>query len=252
LPFSLSVADQGIGMSPDEQRRLFKRFSQADASSTRRFGGTGLGLAITRELITIMGGEISVASKVGEGSTFTVKLTLPLAAQQGGTGEPVRHAVREGRQVQLHVLVAEDDEINRMVIRMFLEAQGHAVVLVENGQKATEAVQADAYDLVLMDVMMPVMDGVTATKHIRELPPPTGLIPIIALTANAMAGDRDVYLAAGMNSYVSKPIDKRSLFVAIEDLLNMRAWTPSEGKAAAAPAPKAEALKQLDDFISSL
>jgi signal transduction histidine kinase/CheY-like chemotaxis protein/sensor domain CHASE-containing protein len=252
LKIVLSVTDHGIGMSPEEQRRLFSRFNQADPSSTRRFGGTGLGLAITRELIRLMGGGIAVQSKVGEGSTFTVRLTLPLAAHQGAVDPSASEAHRDGPQAQLNVLVAEDDAVNRLVIRMLLQAQGHQVMLVENGQEAIEAVRGVTYDLVLMDVMMPGTDGVTATRRIRELPAPSNGVPIIALTANAMKGDRDTYLEAGMNAYVSKPIDKKQLFSTVEQVLGVRVWSPDAEDETPPAAPNAAALGQLEDFISSL
>jgi signal transduction histidine kinase/FixJ family two-component response regulator len=252
LKFVLSVTDHGIGMSAEDQRLLFRRFSQADASSTRRFGGTGLGLAITQELVKLMGGKISVESKVGEGSTFTVRLELPLASHQGVVVESESEPACDGPVTRLNVLVAEDDSVNRLVIRMIMQAQGHKVTLVENGQEAIDAVLATPYDLVLMDVMMPGTDGVTATRRIRESAAPAGSIPIIALTANAMKGDRDTYLAAGMNAYVSKPIDKKLLFSTIEQVLGVRAWNEIEPESLPAIAPSAEGLGQLEDFISSL
>ncbi len=252
LRFSLSVADQGIGMSADEQRRLFRRFTQADISSTRRFGGTGLGLSITRELVELMGGSIAIDSKLGAGSTFTVALTLPVAASRDAPAQSGAEARPEGSPIQLNVLVAEDDQINRMVIRMMLEPEGHTVTLVENGREAIEAVSTMSYDLVLMDVMMPDTDGVEATRQIRAMPPPACRVPIIALTANAMAGDRDKYLAVGMNGYVAKPVENQELFAAIEHVLGVRAWTPSGASPAAIPAPSVEALERLEDFISSL
>jgi CheY-like chemotaxis protein len=150
------------------------------------------------------------------------------------------------------VLVAEDDSVNRLVIRMIMQAQGHKVTLVENGQEAIDAVLAAPYDLVLMDVMMPGTDGVTATRRIRESPAPASGIPIIALTANAMKGDRDTYLAAGMNGYVSKPIDKKLLFSTIGQVLGVRAWSEIESNSIPVTEPSAEGLGQLEDFISSL
>ncbi len=252
LKIIMAVTDHGIGMSAAQQQRLFKRFNQADISSTRRFGGTGLGLAITQELVSLMGGKISVQSKVGEGSTFTVNLTLPLAAQQTAAGTAAAESNFDGPQARLHILVAEDDAINRLVIRSLLQAQGHEVTMVENGQEAIEAVLGVTFDIVLMDVMMPGTDGVTATKEIRKLVTPAGRVPIIALTANAMAGDRDTYLAAGMNAYVSKPIDKKLLFNAIEQILGVRAWSPTVQDAAPVSAPDAKALGALDDFVSTL
>jgi signal transduction histidine kinase/DNA-binding NarL/FixJ family response regulator len=252
LSITLSVADQGIGMSQEEQQRIFRRFSQADISLTRRFGGTGLGLAIIQELIILMGGNISLQSKLGEGSTFTVRLDLPLAAQQSDPSRAAPDVERAGPQAYLRVLVAEDDPVNRLVIRMLLKNEGHEVVLVENGFEALQAVQGEAFDLVLMDIMMPQLDGVSATRRIRELPTPASGIPIIALTANAMKGDRDSYLASGMNAYVSKPIAKKQLFATIEQILRVRVWNPSAQDAGVAQASGTAALSKLEQFITSL
>lgn len=252
LSFSLAVADQGVGIDSEHRRRLFMRFSQADVSSTRRYGGTGLGLAITRELVDLMGGDISVKSELGIGSTFTVRLNLPLSSPPETPALAEQAPAPNGALMHLNVLVAEDDHINQIVIRMFLEAQGHAVTVVGNGDEAVEAVRAAGYDLVLMDIMMPNTDGVTAARRIRGLSEPASCVPIIALTANAMAGDRDNYIAAGMNGYISKPIDKRQFFTAIEKILDVRAWTPEEVTSIKAPSPRAEALGRLEDFISSL
>ena len=251
LGVTLSVADQGIGMTPEEQQRVFTRFTQADVSSTRRFGGTGLGLAITRELLTLMGGEISVQSTPGKGSRFTVRLALPTAPQQArpvlATAPILSRSPRH-----LRVLVAEDDEVNRLVVRTLLQHQGHDMVLVENGRGAVEAVEAGGYDLVLMDVMMPEMDGITATRLIRALDPPAGSVPIIALTANAMSGDRHAYLAAGMNAYVSKPIDKQELFATIDSLLGTHTELEASPPASDAAPPAPGSLDELENFISSL
>jgi len=247
----LSVADQGIGMTPEEQQRVFTRFTQADVSSTRRFGGTGLGLAITRELLTLMGGEISVQSTPGKGSRFTVRLALPTAPRQARP-VPATAPIRSGSPRHLRVLVAEDDEVNRLVVCTLLQHQGHDMVLVENGRRAVEAAAAGGYDLVLMDVMMPEMDGITATRLIRALDPPAGSVPIIALTANAMSGDRHPYLAAGMNAYVSKPIDKQELFASIDSLLGTNTELEASPPASDAAAPASGSLDELENFISSL
>ena len=258
LHICLAITDQGIGMSPEVQRRLFQRFTQADVSLTRRFGGTGLGLAITRELVALMQGTIAVESQLGRGSTFTVGLDLPLASHETTDAQIAGDGVPEGPRVQLNVLIAEDDEVNRIVIGGLLKEQGHKIAVVENGRKAVAAVAANAeiFDLVLMDIMMPELDGVAATLQIRQLPGPAATIPIIALTANAMSGDRDTYLAAGMNAYVSKPIEQRQFFSTIEQVLNKRVWTPEISREAARPGvistPHPEALGQLEDFISSL
>ncbi len=252
LHITMAVTDQGIGISEEAQKSLFGRFNQADASATRLFGGTGLGLAITRELIALMGGDVSVKSTLGIGSTFTVAVTLPIAAEDDIPVETGSPKALTGPVKQLNLLVAEDDEINWLVIRSFLEAQGHTATLVTNGEEAVAAVQAAHYDLVLMDSMMPVMDGVTATRRIRQLHLEHGPVPIIALTANAMVGDREKYMKAGMDGYVSKPIDRTLLFEAMEKVLGVRVAKPAEPPPPA-PDPKAQAADDdIEAFMASL
>jgi PAS domain S-box-containing protein len=352
LRFRFVVADTGIGMSNEIQDRLFRKFSQADASISRRFGGTGLGLAIVKQLVELMDGEIGVDSTVGHGSRFWFEIALPAAvnptigrrmlpeklaqlrvlivddsainhrvlvgqlsafgvaacsafggcqamlelerAWQGGQpfdlviidqrmpempGDALVHLIRsmpgiagtklllassDGRNAlpaetlaivdavlskpiqehalldafaklfdtavasphsigsvssenraarkRLHLLVAEDNKINQQLMATVLRNAGHQVDLVENGEQALDAVRASVYDIVLMDVQMPLVDGLEATKRIRALPPPIARVPIIALTAHAMAGAREQYLAAGMDDYLSKPLDIAALF----------------------------------------
>ncbi len=214
------VADTGIGIREDVQPTLFRRFTQGDSSTTRRFGGTGLGLAISRELVTLMGGRIGVTSAEGKGSTFwfTVRcepaadpsagvLSVPCAPEPvpaGGQGIPA--------EAILHVLVAEDNEINRDIVVTMLRRAGHRVTAVEDGLQAVRLVDEGGFDLVLMDVQMPVMDGVTATRHIRAMPGEAGRLPIVALTGNVMPGHRAEYLAAGMTAYLTKPIVSADLY----------------------------------------
>ena len=254
LHVTIAVIDQGIGISEEAQKSLFGRFNQADASATRLFGGTGLGLAITRELIALMGGEVGVKSTLGVGSTFTVTVTLPIATDDDIPVDTGSAKILTGPVKKLNLLVAEDDEINWLVIRSFLEAQGHTVTLVTNGEEAVAAVKQAYYDLVLMDSMMPVMDGVTATRQIRMLHLEHGPVPIIALTANAMAGDRERYIKAGMDGYVSKPIDQTLLFEAMEKVLGVRVSKPAEPPPAPAPAakPQAAGADDIEAFMASL
>ena len=210
------VRDTGIGLSEDEQRLIFRRFVQADASTTRRFGGTGLGLAISKQLVDLMGGELGVRSRVGAGSTFWFSLDAPLAeaptTDAFGASEPPADPVFIR---PLRVLAADDHHVNRMVVKMYLESAGHHVTLVNDGAEALQAVRTGSYDLVLMDIQMPVMDGLSATRLIRALPDPACDVPIIALTANAMAGDRERYLSEGMTDYVAKPIEASTLLCAV-------------------------------------
>jgi len=252
LAITLAIADQGIGISPQAQQRLFTRFSQADASTTRRFGGTGLGLAITRELVTLMGGTISVHSTPGRGSTFTVEATFALAKATTGPMAPLGQAAQAADAKLLDILVAEDETINQEVIRGLL--RGHRVTMVADGCDAVRAVQIARFDVVLMDVMMPIMDGMTATQTIRALASPAAAVPIVALTANSMSGDRERYLAAGMSGYVSKPIERQNLFEVIEQVTGTTVCRP----VAAARAPRPEpaltpaAVRDVEDFMASL
>jgi signal transduction histidine kinase/CheY-like chemotaxis protein len=255
----ISVSDHGIGMDRLTQKRLFTRFTQADTSSTRRFGGTGLGLAITRELAELMGGTISVQSEPGKGSRFTLNLRMPLST--GASTSEIEPAATDWHHlppVRLKILVAEDDEINRSVIGGFLEPYGHQVTFAHDGEQAVRAARDGGFDIVLMDVMMPCMDGPTAARAIRAFDTPAREVPIIALTANAMAGHRERYIAAGMNDYVSKPVSWKQLAATIEQVLHVHAFanateeTASTNMALDGGAPDAAAATQFSDFVAML
>lgn len=212
------VIDRGIGLSEDAQRQLFLPFSQADASTTRRFGGSGLGLAISQDLAHLMGGAIVVSSTEGQGSTFTLALPLeavtpPAAASDDG---PEALDAPAGSLAGLRVLVAEDNRVNQLVTRGLLEKVGVQVTVVTDGQEAVELLQRQpsAFDAVLMDVQMPRLDGYEATKAIRGA---LGLVwlPIIAMTAHALVEDRERSLAAGMVGHLTKPIVPKELYRAL-------------------------------------
>ncbi len=212
----LEVTDTGIGMSEGTRAQLFQKFTQADSSITRRFGGTGLGLAISRQLVELMDGEIGVASALGAGSTFWLELPLALAAAR--IASPGKVDLDFGQARPLRVLLAEDNLINQKLVRAILASAGHQVDIAGNGEAAVEAVRKGDFDLVLMDVQMPVLDGPQATQRIRALPAPKCTIPVIALTAHAMVGAKEQYLAAGMDDYLTKPIDPAALIARLAAL----------------------------------
>jgi signal transduction histidine kinase/ActR/RegA family two-component response regulator len=226
----LRIRDTGIGMSEDQIAVAFSKFQQADTSTTRRFGGTGLGLAICRELAHLMGGSISVQSRLGEGSEFTVVLPLPRArdaeASARGAPEPNAAAVASGRPVR--VLAAEDNEVNQLVLKALFQNTGIEPFVVENGVDAVAAWEAEHWDVILMDVQMPRMDGPAATRIIRERERASGRerTPIIALTANAMSHHVADYMIAGMDDFVAKPIEVGRLFAALESALQPKYADP--------------------------
>jgi PAS domain S-box-containing protein len=216
----LSVTDTGIGFDAGAADRLFERFEQADGSITRRYGGTGLGLAISRSLIESMGGRLSAVSQPGRGATFTLDLTLPRAAAATAGGlQTSADAAGEVDLSRLRVLLAEDHPTNRRVIELILGAAGVSLTCVEDGAQALDAWRGGGFDLVLMDMQMPVMDGLTATRAIREEERRLGLArtPIHALTANAMAEHAKASAAAGVDGHITKPISAEALLRAVAE-----------------------------------
>ncbi len=216
-----AIRDTGIGIPADKIGELFTPFAQADTSITRRFGGTGLGLSISRRLVELMGGEISVDSEEGKGSTFW--FSLPLATTQApATPHTSETAEAACAGSGLRILLAEDNRINQRVASLILSHQGHRIDIAENGEEALSALAANDYDVVLMDCQMPVLDGFEATRRLRrsqEARNPN--IPVIAITANAMHGDRERCLAAGMNDYISKPISEKEVRAALARVLTV-------------------------------
>jgi len=219
----LRVSDTGIGIPPEKLTAIFEPFRQVDGSMTRRFGGTGLGLAISATLAELMGGWIQVESTPGGGSTFDIAIPAVAAPPNVRTESSVSAEVAAAARRLVtpdkaaRILIAEDNIINQRVAAALLTKRGHTVTVVNNGREAVDALQRERFDLVLMDVQMPEMDGFEATAAIRERERETGRrIRIVAMTAHAMAGDRERCLAAGMDGYVSKPIDQRSLFDVVE------------------------------------
>jgi signal transduction histidine kinase/FixJ family two-component response regulator len=213
------VVDTGVGFDADQQARLFERFQQADGSITRRYGGSGLGLAISRALTEAMGGRLEAASQPGRGSRFTLTLPLERCSAAGASGDPA--AEDEGVATapgELHVLLAEDHPTNRRVVELILGALGVSLTMVEDGAQAVEAFALQPFDLVLMDMQMPVMDGLTAIRRIRDMEAASGApaTPIHVLTANAMPEHVAQSLAAGADGHVAKPVTPEKLFAVVE------------------------------------
>ena len=221
----LEVRDSGIGIAPEDQARLFQRFTQVDSTRTRRYGGSGLGLAISRELAQLMQGDIELRSSPGSGSSFTLRIPLVAVARPEAAA-----AVAQVRDpAEARILVAEDNPVNRLVIQRLLKSQGYTqVTVVEDGLQAVQACEQSVFDLVLMDCQMPIMDGLEATQELRR----RGFgIPILALTASAVAGDRERCIAAGMDDYLTKPIEPAKL------ALRLQQWLEAAPAADTLPAP---------------
>ncbi len=216
----LAVKDTGIGIAPDKMGALFEKFTQADSSMTRRYGGTGLGLAICRELAHLMNGRIWVESVEGEGSTFFVE--LPFARAESHAAEPMAAPPEsdvEGRSVRL--LAAEDNPVNQKVLQAIVEPMDVELHIVGDGAQAVEAWRSGEYDVILMDIQMPVMDGISAARAIRDAERKDKRVrtPILALTANALTHQVEEYMAAGMDGHVSKPIEIGKLYDALSRVL---------------------------------
>jgi signal transduction histidine kinase/ActR/RegA family two-component response regulator len=210
----LTVIDTGIGIPVDKMDAIFEKFTQADTSISRRFGGTGLGLAITRSLVDMQHGTIHVTSELGKGSTFVVQ--LPYAFLD----ESVAHdAAGAGPTTIAPILIVEDNHVNQKLVSALLQKQGYVVTIATNGSEALRAMEQEDFRMVLMDVQMPVMDGLEATRLIRSNPRWQS-IPIVAMTARAMEGDQQNCLAAGMNAYISKPIHAAHLLSVVEEFSN--------------------------------
>ena len=214
------VRDTGIGIPEDKQEEIFSPFAQAEESTTRRFGGTGLGLTITRRLVTMMGGDLTLRSVVGEGSIFTVSLPMAHAEMTPEASAASEESTTDAAPIESawRLLVAEDNQVNRMVLETLLRETPWSIVFAGNGEEAVALAKAEDFDLILMDISMPVLDGLGATEQIRAWEADEGRTPtpIIALTAHAIAGDKERFLAAGMNDYLTKPIRGDELIAGVK------------------------------------
>ncbi|MBN8528860.1 MAG: response regulator [Caulobacterales bacterium] len=208
--FDFCVTDSGSGIAPRDLERLFQPFTQVDASSTRRFGGTGLGLTIARRMANMMGGDITVQSTLDQGSIFTLTLEAEVVEWAPVQAAETIDAQVEGGE-RLNVLVVEDHPVNRMILEAWMGSAGHAITAAENGQLAVEVAGTQAFDLIIMDVNMPVMDGLTATRMIRDADGPNRDTPVVVLSASARSEDHQAGLDAGADAYLNKPIDFAAL-----------------------------------------
>jgi CheY-like chemotaxis protein len=231
---SVAVTDSGIGIPAEALDRIFDPFTQADASTTRNYGGTGLGLAIVRELVELMNGSITAESEPGRGSTFRFEVEMDNVA--GSEAAPGGSAVKEESETfesAPTVLIAEDNPVNQIVAARMLERCGCSAQVVSDGHAAIEAWRGGRYDLVLMDCQMPNLDGYEATAQIRRLEGDGRRTPIVAMTAHALAGDRQRCLDAGMDDYLSKPLRHADLRAAIKRWVVEQA--PREGSSQTSP-----------------
>ena len=226
MTFKVSVSDSGIGLTQEQQEKIFEAYSQATASTARKSGGTGLGLTISSKIMNAMGTELEVESEEGKGSTFFFVLTLKVDTTSSIPVETqeVKPEVEEESQSleELNVLVAEDNPINQKLIKIVLEKLGLNVTLAANGQEAYEARVNGNYNLIFMDIQMPVMGGVESTHSILAYEKESGKahIPIIALTANALPGDKEKYISEGMDDYATKPLDVKIIEKIIKKYCN--------------------------------
>lgn len=233
LVLKFSISDTGIGIAKEDIGKLFKSFSQLDGSFTKRHGGTGLGLVISKQLVEMMGGDLWVESEIGKGSTFHFVLTFK---EGSGTNKKfgLERSFINKTMNALNILLAEDDKINQKVIVKMLTGKGHSVDVAQNGKEALIKARENSYDVILMDIQMPEMNGIEATRKIREMEGPEKHTPIIALTAYALQGDRERFLSMGIDEYIAKPVQ-------MEELLYLLECIPSKRQ-----------KPQSDDYINSV
>jgi hypothetical protein len=257
MQLKVHVSDTGIGMDEEQALKLFENFHQADRSTTRIYGGTGLGLAITRKLARMMGGDVSVVSKPGKGSIFTLSFEAGLTEQTGHAPKaesfkgPSLVSTRDERVIDFRgktALVVDDNRINRRVARLFIEPTGLRVLEAGGGKEALDVLKTERVDIVLLDIHMPEMDGPETLTHIRALGGACETVPVIALTADAMAGDRERYMRLGMSDYVSKPIDERELITVMSRCMSVA----GPDVAARRSAEDSETLGAIDSLIERM
>jgi CheY-like chemotaxis protein/HPt (histidine-containing phosphotransfer) domain-containing protein len=239
VTLSFSIADSGIGIPREMHRTIFEPFTQADGSTTRRYGGTGLGLSISSGIVQLMDGKIWVESEPGRGSTFYFTIALDLPAEQASQTTPKRN---------MSILVAEDNSVNQRLAARLLEREGHAVTIAGSGQEAVDLFERRPFDLILMDVQMPGLDGLQATARIREKERSTGgHVPIAAMTAQAAESDRLRCLESGMDAYVTKPVHLPALLKIIE---SVGAGGNSMSELTGEEIPVSIQLRQLDESLA--
>lgn len=219
VEISLQVQDSGPGIPPDKQARLFRAFDQGDAAVFGEHGGTGLGLFICARLTALMNGRLSLTSELGKGTSFSVKLPLSFAKRSASAAEDSAELAGAPALSRVRVLLVEDNEINKNSISRLLGHHGYVVSMAENGAVALQRLEEESFDVVLMDLHMPKMDGLEATRRIRSGEVPGSAVPIVALTAHAVQGVAESCYAAGMNGFITKPIDYGQLFRTVESLV---------------------------------
>ena len=217
IEVKFSISDSGIGISEQEQTKLFRNFSQVDGSITRKYDGTGLGLVISKQLVQMMGGAITVESQKGKGSTFSFSLKFMLSGELSYPTQDTFNPIHTMKP--LRILIVEDDKVNLRVLTLMLKEKGHYVESASNGSEALSLHAKNLYDVIFMDIQMPIMDGIEATAKIREREGESWHTPIIALTAYALVGDREKFLSYGLDDYIPKPIKMGELFLIIEQVV---------------------------------